>query len=337
MSTVDLSTRYLGLSLKTPIVASASPVTGNADALIHLQDAGVGAVVLPSLFEEQIQHDEVEMARLQDYGAEGFAEATTGYFPEVEDYKVGPKAYLVAIERAVQALSIPVIASLNGVSAGGWVKYARLMQDAGAAAVELNVYHVATDPDVDGAAVERQYVALVQAVRAEVTVPLAVKIHPYFSSLPHLARALATAGANGLVLFNRFMQPDIDLATLKVAPNVELSTSAELRLPLRWIAILKGRVQLSLAATTGVHTARDVLKLLLAGADVTMMASALLKNGPAYPRKVLSEVADWMVENDYVSVEQLKGSLSQENAPDPEQFERAQYMRALVTYARGAE
>jgi len=292
----------------------------------------MGAVVLPSLFEEQIEHDELQMARLHDYGAEGFAEAAGGYFPELEDYRLGPDVYLDTIAQAVRRLSIPLIASLNGSSSGGWVKYARLMQEAGAAAIELNIYHVATDPDADAAAVESRYIELVRAVRAEVTVPLAVKIHPFFSSLPNMAQKLARAGANGLVLFNRFMQPDIDLTTLKVGPNVELSTSTELRLPLRWIALLKGRVGVSFAATTGVHTANDVLKLLLAGADVTMMASALLKSGVAHPRSVLAGVTTWMEENDYTSVEQLKGSLSQANAPDPEQFERAQYMRALITY-----
>lgn len=292
----------------------------------------MGAVVLPSLFEEQIEHDELEIARLRDYGAEGFAEAPGGYFPELDDYNIGPDGYLSIIERAASGLSIPVIASLNGSSTGGWVKYARLMQQAGAAAIELNVYHVATDPGVDGDAVEHRYLELVRAVRAEVTVPLAVKIHPFFSSLPNMAKKLAEAGANGLVLFNRFMQPDIDLLSLEVRPNIELSTSRELRLPLRWIAILKGRVDVSFAATTGVHTATDVLKLLLAGADVTMMASALLRNGVSHPRGVLADVVSWMEQNDYSSVEQLKGSLSQQNAPDPEQFERGQYMKALVTY-----
>jgi dihydroorotate dehydrogenase (fumarate) len=292
----------------------------------------VGAVVLPSLFEEQIEHEELEMARLRDYGAEGFAEAAGGYFPELEDYRLGPDVYLQTIQQAARRLSIPLIASLNGSSSGGWVKYARLMQQAGAAAIELNIYHVATDPEADAGQVERRYIELVRAVRAEVTIPLAVKIHPFFSSLPNMARKLAQAGADGLVLFNRFMQPDIDLLTLRVGPNVELSTSTELRLPLRWIAILKGRIDVSLAATTGVHTASDVLKLLLAGADVTMMASALLKKGVAHPRSVLAEVTSWMAQNDYGSVEQLKGSLSQKNAPDPESFERAQYMRALVTY-----
>jgi dihydroorotate dehydrogenase (fumarate) len=330
---IELSTRYLGLSLKTPLVASASPVTGDLEALARLSEAGIGAVVLPSLFEEQIEHDELQLARLRDYGAEGFAEAPGGYFPELDDYNVGPDAYLRNLERAVQALSIPVIASLNGTSAGGWVKYATSMQQAGAAAIELNVYHVATDPDADAAAVEHRYLELVRAVRSEVTVPLAVKIHPYFSSLPNMAKRLAQAGAEGLVLFNRFMQPDIDLANLRVAPHVELSTSVELRLPLRWIAILKGRVDVSFAATTGVHDAADVLKLLLAGADVTMMASALLKRGVEHPRAVLAELTSWMELNEYASVEELKGSLSQINAPNPEQFERSQYMRALVTYA----
>ena len=247
--TVDLHTKYLGLSLKSPVVASASPLTGDVDMLARLEAAGVGAVVLPSLFEEQIEHDEMQMAELRDYGAGGFAEAAGGYFPELDDYNVGPDAYLRTVEQASRRLAIPVIASLNGVSRGGWIKYARLMQQAGASAVELNIYHIATDPDVDGALVERRYIELVRAVRSELTIPLAVKIHPYFSSLPSMARKLAEAGADGLVLFNRFMQPDIDLPTMRVGPNVELSTSVELRLPLRWIAILKGRVDVSFASS----------------------------------------------------------------------------------------
>lgn len=329
--TVDLSTRYLGLTLRNPIVASANPLCGQLDTLRQLEEAGVAAVVLPSLFEEQIEHEELELARLRDFGAEGFAEALD-YFPEMEDYNAGPDSYLTHIEAAKKALSIPVIASLNGISVGGWVRYAKMFQEAGADAVELNIYFLATDPDDDADTVEQRYVELVEAVRAELTVPLAIKIHPYFSSLPHMARRLEGAGAEGLVLFNRFVQPDIDLEALAVEPSMELSTSAEVRLPLRWIAILKGRVDLSLAATTGVHTADDVIKLLLAGADVTMMASALLQHGTSHPATVLTEVLRWMEEKEYASVEQMKGSLSQRHSPDPEQFERAQYMKALTSY-----
>jgi dihydroorotate dehydrogenase (fumarate) len=329
--TIELSTRYLGLTLRNPLVASANPLCGQLETLRELEEAGIAAVVLPSLFEEQIEHEEMELARLRDFGSEGFAEALD-YFPEMEDYNAGPDSYLTHIERAKEALSIPVIASLNGISAGGWVRYAKMFEQAGADAVELNIYFLATNPEDDAEAVEQRYVELVRAVRAELEGPLAVKIHPYFSSLPHMARRLSDAGADGLVLFNRFLQPDIDIETLAVEPSMELSTSAEVRLPLRWIAILKGRVDVSFAATTGAHIAEDVVKLLLAGADVTMMASALLQNGTSHPATVLDGLRRWMEENEYESVEQLKGSLSQQHSPDPEQFERAHYMKALTSY-----
>ena len=329
--TIDLSTRYLGLKLLNPLVASANPLCGQLDTLRELEESGVAAVVLPSLFEEQIEHEEMELARLRDFGAEGFAEALD-YFPEMEDYNAGPDSYLTHIERAKEALAIPVIASLNGVTPGGWVKYAKLFELAGADAVELNIYFLATSPEDDADAIEQRYVELVEAVRAELEIPLAVKIHPYFSSLPHMAERLKDAGADGLVLFNRFLQPDIDIETLSVQPSMELSTSAEVRLPLRWIAILKGRVDVCLAATTGAHTAEDVAKLLLAGADVTMMASALLHRGTSHPATVLAGLRGWMEEKEYGSVEQMKGSLSQQHSPDPEQFERGQYMKALTSY-----
>jgi len=332
MTTIDLRTRYLGLELKNPLVAGASPMTGHIAQLKALEDAGVAAVVLPSLFEEQIEHDEMELARLRDFGAEGSPEATN-YFPELTSYRTGPDAYLAQLEQAKRELSIPVIGSLNGVSSGGWVRYAKLFEQAGADAVELNIYYVATDPLASAEAVEQRYLQLVQQVRAAIGIPLAVKIGPYFSALAQMAQRLQQAGAHGLVLFNRFMQPDIDLESLQVRPGVELSTSAELLLPLRWIAILKGRVALSLAATTGVHTAHDVVKLLLAGADVTMLASALLRHGTAYPRQLLQQLGTWLEQNDYSSIEQLKGSMSQLHCPDPAQFERANYMKALMSYS----
>ncbi|MBK8481507.1 MAG: dihydroorotate dehydrogenase-like protein [Proteobacteria bacterium] len=329
---MDLSTRYLGLELKNPLVAGASPLTGHITQLKALERAGVAAVVLPSLFEEQIDHDELELARLRDFGADGSAEAAN-YFPELTSYRTGPDAYLAHLEEAKRELSIPVIGSLNGVSSGGWVRYAKLFEEAGADAVELNIYYMVADPLLGAEAVEQRYLELVQQVRAAISIPLAVKIGPYFTALAQMAQRLREAGADGLVLFNRFMQPDIDLESLEVRPGVELSTSAELLLPLRWIAILKGRVALSLAATTGVHTANDVIKLLLAGADVTMLASALLRNGPAYPRKLLEALQSWLEQHEYTSVEQLKGSMSQLHCPDPTQFERANYMKALLSYS----
>lgn len=327
----NLSTRYLGLPLKSPLVAAANPLTGRLDMLRRLEDHGIAAVVLPSLFEEQLEHEELEIQRLHDFGAESFAEAI-GYHPELRTYNTGPDRYLEHIRKAKAALSVPVIASLNGISPGGWVHYAKTIQDAGADALELNVYFVAADPDVSGEEVEQRYVDLVALVRREVNIPLAVKIGPFFSSPGHMARRLVSAGADGLVLFNRFLQPDIDEESLAVVPNLQLSTSAELRLPLRWIAILRGRVKAYLAATSGAHTALDVAKLILAGADAVMMASAILKNGPEYVRAVELELSRWLDEQDYVSVEQAKGSMSQENSPDPQAFERANYMQALTSY-----
>jgi dihydroorotate dehydrogenase (fumarate) len=329
--TVDLSTRYLGLDLKSPLVASPSPLGHDLEMLRRLEKAGAAAVVLPSLFEEQIEHEAFEVHRVLEAGSESFGEALS-YFPELDDYNTGPGPYLDHLSAAKELLRIPVIASLNGASPGGWVRYARQMQDAGADAIELNVYFVATDPSVSSAQVEDRYLELVRAVREVVTIPVAVKVGPYFSSLANMACRLAEAGADGLVLFNRFVQPDIDLETLSVVPEVHLSTSAELLLPLRWIAILHGRVTASLAATTGVHRPEDVLKLLLAGADVTMTTSAVLRDGPERLRELLIGLRALLEKGEYESVEQLKGSMSQASCPDPEAFERSQYMRALVSY-----
>ena len=331
---VNLETSYLGMTLSSPLVVSASPLGRRVASLRRLEEAGAAAVVLPSLFEEQIEHDSFQVQAALESGAGIYQEAARGYLPEAaEGYANGSERYLALLEEARAALKIPVIASLNGVSAGGWVGYARKMQDAGASALELNVYFVAADPDETGEQVERRYLDLVAAVRGAIGIPLAVKVGPYFSSMANMARRLVQAGTDGLVLFNRFYQPDIDLEDLKVRANVELSTSAELRLPLRWIAILKGRVNASLAATTGVHTAADVLKLVMAGADVAMSASALLKQGPAWLTRVRGEMASWMEEHEYDSIEQMKGSLSQEASPDPAAFERANYMETLITYA----
>ncbi len=329
--TIDLSTRYLGLELKSPLVASPSPLGHDLEMLRRLEDAGAAAVVLPSLFEEQIEHEAFEVHQVLEAGTESFGEALS-YFPELDDYNTGPGPYLDHLCSAKELLSIPVIGSLNGSSPGGWVRYARQMQDAGADAIELNVYFVATDPSVSSAQVEERYLSLVRAVREVVTIPVAVKVGPYFSSLANMACRLAEAGADGLVLFNRFVQPDIDLETLSVVPEVHLSTSAELLLPLRWIAILHGRVAASLAATTGVHRPEDVLKLLLAGADVTMTTSAVLRDGPERLRELVIGLRALLEKGEYESVEQLKGSMSQASCPDPEAFERSQYMRALVSY-----
>lgn len=328
---VDLTTRYLGLTLKNPLVASASPLTGNLDTLRRLEDAGVAAAVLPSLFEEQIEHDELELQRLYDFQTESFAESLT-YFPELGEYNTGPHAYLQHLERARQSVSIPLIGSLNGATRGGWVRYAKLIEEAGADALELNIYFIPTDPHTDGRDVEQQYADLVASVRQSLSIPLAVKIGPYFSSLPHFAQELIHAGADGLVLFNRFLEPDIDLESLQFRPHLVLSTRDELRLPLRWIAILRDLVPISLAATSGIHFTEDVIKALLAGADVTMMASVLLQRGPQYLAVVLRELQHWLSEKDYESVEQLKGSMSRERCAKPGDLERANYMKALVSY-----
>jgi dihydroorotate dehydrogenase (fumarate) len=331
---VNLETSYLGLTLSSPLVVSASPLGRRTANLRRLEEAGAAAVVLPSLFEEQIEHDSYQVHAALEAGAGVYQEAARGYLPEAaEGYVSGSERYLALLTEARQSLKIPVIASLNGVSAGGWVDYARKMEDAGASALELNVYFVAADMAETGEQVERRYLDLVAAVRRAVHLPLAVKVGPYFSSMANMARRLVEAGADGLVLFNRFYQPDIDIEELKVRANVELSTSAELRLPLRWIAILKGRIDASLAGTTGVHTAADVIKLVMAGADVAMSASALLHQGPAWLGTVRAEMTAWMEEHEYDSIEQMKGSLSQRAAEDPAAFERANYMESLITFA----
>ncbi len=329
---VDLRTRYLGLELASPLVASASPLTGKLDSLKRLEDAGAAAVVLPSLFEEQLEHEAVEVARLLDFQSDSFAESLS-YFPELEDYNTGPDEYLALISEAAQSLSIPVIASLNGVSTGGWTRYAAEIEQAGACALELNIYNVPTDPDCDSNDVDKSYADLVTLIRDEVKVPLAVKIGPYFSSLPHITSRLVTAGAGGFVLFNRYLEPDIDLETLEFIPELFLSRPEELRLSLRWIAILRDQLTASLAATSGIHEPTDVIKAILVGADITMLASALLKKGPNHLKHLESELTDWLDQHDYESVEQMKGSMSKQRSANPEGLERANYMKALTSYS----
>jgi len=328
---VDLKSRYLGLELANPIVASASPLTASVESLKRLEDAGVGAVVLPSLFEEQIEYEEMATHNLMLYGAELSPEAQS-FFPEMQPHETGAAKYLKLIADARKTLSVPVIPSLNGHTPGGWTRIAKQFEEAGAHAIELNVYFLAVDPADTSTAVEQRYLDLVASVRAATRVPVAVKVAPYFSAMASMARRLVESGASGLVLFNRFVQPDIMLDELEVAPHLVLSTSDELRLALRWIAILHGRIGASLAATGGAHTSEDVIKLLLAGADCVMVASSLLKKGPRHVDALVRGIDGWMRERDYESVVQMKGSLSQQSCPDPDAFERANYMKALKSY-----
>ncbi|HSL25305.1 MAG TPA: dihydroorotate dehydrogenase-like protein [Acidimicrobiia bacterium] len=330
---VDLSTTYLGLDLPHPVVPSASPVTGDLDHLHRLAAAGAAAVVLPSLFEEQVEHDAMALHTGLEFGAGAFAEAAGGYFPDPGEYRTGPGEYLDLVRRARAELQIPVIASLNGTTPGGWVLYARLLADLGIDALELNIYFIAADPSIDSQHIENRYLRLIEAVRAAVDIPLAVKVGPYFSSFGHMARRMVGAGANGLVLFNRFYQPDLDLEQMAVVPNLVLSTPVELRLVLRWMAILRGRIDCSLAATTGVHSWEEAAKLVLVGADVTMMASGLLRHGPGLITDTVEGLRSWLEVGGYQSLQQAKGSMSQSAVRDPSAFERANYMRALVSYS----
>lgn len=327
----DITTQYLGRTLRSPLVASASPLWDNIDHIRQAEDAGAGAVVLFSLFEEQIRQEREALDHYLSYGAESFAEALS-YFPEPSTYHAGTDDYLDLIRRAKEAVDIPIIASLNGSSIGGWTRFATRMQEAGADAIELNIYAIPTDPTISGAQIEQSYIEIVRAVKSAVSIPVAVKLSPFFSNMAYMADQLSMAGASALVLFNRFYQPDIDLETLEVTPNVLLSTPQALRLPLRWIGILYRRVGADLAASSGVHTTHDALKLLLVGANVTMMTSALLKNGIRHMKAVEAEMIRWLEEHEYESVAQMRGSMSQAHAQDPSAFERAQYMRALNTY-----
>jgi dihydroorotate dehydrogenase (fumarate) len=333
---MDLSTTYLNLKLRTPLVVSASPLSEDIDNIKQMEEAGASAVVLYSLFEEQLRHERIELAKQLDLGTESFAESLS-YFPEPEQFHLGPEAYLKHIGRAKKAVRMPVIASLNAPNLPGtWTKYARSIEEAGADALELNIYSIPTNPDVSTDAIETSYLDIVAEVKSQVAIPVAVKLSPFFTNFANMAARLDKAGANGLVLFNRFYQPDIDLEALEVKPNILLSTPMAMRLPLRWIAILYGRLEASLAATSGIHRAADALKMLMAGADVTMLCSTLLRHGIRQIEVIEQELILWMKEHEYESVQQLKGSLSQKNCAAPGEFERAQYMRAISSYTRAS-
>ena len=331
---VDLRTRYLGLDLRSPIVASASPLTGETDTAKLIEDAGAAAIVLPSLFEEEIVNEELELARSLEQGADQFAEGLD-YFPSIQSFAGTAERYLTRLERIKSAASVPVIASLNATTSGGWVRYARLMQDAGADALELNLYRVAADPGRTAMEMEVADVELIEAVRGSVSIPLAVKLSPFYTAFAGFAARAVAAGADGLVLFNRFYQPDLDLDTLDVVARVDLSRPSELRLPMRWIAILRPQLPagVSLAATSGVHSGTDVLKALMVGADVAMMTSAILRHGPRHVRTVEEELRVWMVEREYESVSQLRGSANHATAGDPAAFERANYFQTLHSWS----
>ncbi|HEY7543403.1 MAG TPA: dihydroorotate dehydrogenase-like protein [Blastocatellia bacterium] len=332
---MDLSTRYLGLDLKNPIVPSASPLSRTVASIRQLEDAGAAAVVMYSLFEEQITLESFYIDYYLNHGTDSYAESLN-YFPDMQSYNIGPDDYLNLISRAKESVGIPIIGSLNGISTGGWIDYAGLIEDAGADALELNVYYIPTNTFLTGEEVEYIYTDILKEVKKIVSIPVAVKLSPYFSSMPNMARKLADAGADALVLFNRFYQPDLDLETLEVVPRLVLSTSNELRLPLSWVAILYGRVGADLAITSGVHTFEDALKGLMAGASVVMMTSELLQNGLNRIGEILREMERWMEEHEYRAVAQMIGSMSQINVAEPAAFERANYMKMLASYRSGS-
>jgi dihydroorotate dehydrogenase (fumarate) len=328
MDMTDLSTTYLGLELKNPLVASASPLSKKVENAKKLEEAGVSAIVMYSLFEEQIIHESLELDHYLTRGTHAFAEAMT-YLPDLGTYNMGPEKYVGHISALKKAVSIPVIASLNGVSKGGWVRYARLMQEAGADALELNMYYLPADLDLSGQELEDNYVDLVSEVKSAISIPLAVKLSPFITSLPNFARRLVTAGADGLVLFNRFYQPDFDLEELEVVRTLELSDSRDLLLPLRWISILYGKIDADLALTSGVHTAQDVLKSMMAGARVAMMTSVILQDGYEIIPAILTDLQAWMETYEYKSIKQMQGSMSQQSVAEPAAFERSNYIQIL--------
>jgi len=328
---MDLTTTYMGMKLKHPIVASSSPLSGSVASIKRLEDAGAAAIVMFSLFEEQLKHESAALEHLMTAGTESFAESLS-YLPEVDDYTVGPDSYLDLLRRASEAVDIPVIGSLNGITNTGWIEYAQLMQQAGAKGIELNIYYIPADLTTNGREVEERYIKIVKAVKESVTIPVAVKLSPFFSAIGSMAKALDNVGVDALVLFNRFYQPDFDLDKLEVAPNLNLSTPDEIRLPLLWIAVLYGKLKASLGATRGVHTPVEVVKYLMAGADAVMTTSALLKNGVDYLTTLRDGLQAWMEMNQYQSVTQMKGSMSQQNVADPTAFERANYIKTLESF-----
>ena len=325
---MDLTTKYLGMQLRTPLVVSASPLSQEIASIRQLEDAGASAVVLYSLFEEQLHQEALDLELHLNAGTESFAESLT-YFPQSSEFHTGPEGYLDHIRKAKAAVDIPIVASLNGATLGGWTKFARQIEQAGADAIECNLYFIPTNMDISGAGTEKIYTHILREVKGAVHIPVAVKLSPFFSNFAHVAKQFDQLGADGLVLFNRFYQPDIDLEELEIIPNVLLSSPQALRLPLTWIGILHGRIQASMAATSGVHSAEDVIKLLMVGADVTMMCSALISNGIGHLRHVERGMQEWMQVHEYESVQQMQGSMSQLHCPDPGAFERAQYMRAV--------
>jgi len=325
---IDLSTTYLGLKLRTPLAPSASPLSGEMGGIRHMEDAGASAVVLYSLFEEQIRQENLELDHHLAAGTESFAESLS-YFPQPFEFRVGPEGYLNHIRKAKETVRIPIIASLNGATVGGWTEYARQIEQAGADAIECNIYKIPSDMNASAAEIEQTYIDILQAVKSAVKIPVAVKLSPFFSNLANMAKRLDEAGANALTLFNRFYQPDVNLDTLEIEPNVLLSTPQALRLPLTWIGILFGRIRANLAATSGIHGPEDVIKLLLVGADVTMLCSTLLRSGIGHLASIEQGVREWMELHEYESVQQMKGSMSQLRCPDPSAFERAQYMKAV--------
>ncbi|MCU7496196.1 MAG: dihydroorotate dehydrogenase-like protein, partial [Ignavibacteria bacterium] len=327
----DLTTTYMGLKLKNPIVPSASPLSESVNSVKALEDAGASAVVVYSLFEEQIAYEEKALDFFLTQASDTHAEALS-YFPSQSSFKLGPEEYCNHIQKLKSVVDIPVIGSLNGVSVGGWMKYAKNIEEAGADALELNIYYIPTDPSLPGSQVEQMYLNNLQAVKENVKIPVAVKLSPYFSSMASLAKKLDDAGADALVMFNRFYQPDFDLDSLEVIPNLALSSPWELRLPLRWISILYGKVKASMAATSGVHDYEDVIKVMMAGGDVAMVCSELLRHGPTRITQMLEGMRRWMEEKEYTSVEQMKGSMSQKSVKEPAAFERANYMKTLQSY-----
>jgi dihydroorotate dehydrogenase (fumarate) len=328
---MDLSTTYMGMTLKHPIVPSASPLSKSLDGIRRMEDSGASAIVMYSLFEEQISTESQLLDHYLSYGTESYSEALS-YFPQMESYNVGPEEYLDLVRAAKHVTDIPIIGSLNGVSSGGWTEYARYIEDAGADGLELNVYYIPTDPFMDSTEVEQMYLDVVHEVKKTVTIPVAVKLSPYFTSFANMAMRIKQAGADALVMFNRFYQPDIDLEELNVIPNLVLSSSHEMRLPMRYVAVLYGRVPVDMAITSGVHTYHDVLKGIMAGANVTMVASELLQNGPKRIGEMVEGLQLWMEEHEYESIEQMRGSMSQQNVAEPAAFERANYMKVLASW-----